>query len=202
MKKKLFVDFDGVLSNTIKTICMLYDDDFQYYRDYKRVDWSEIETWDFTELNCANREYIDKYFNQPRFFRNIECMPWAKETMNKLSGLYDITIVSMGYRPNLIGKQKWVNDNFSDCDFIGVNFKEYDDKSHIDMSDGIFIDDSAKNLETSNAGLKICFGDEYEWNKDWTGIRCANWCDVWKLIGNNPITDVSKYKQIWDIEFK
>ena len=201
MKKKLFVDFDGVLSNTIKTICMLYDDDFQYYRDYKKVDWSEIETWNFTELNCANREYIDKYFNQPRFFRNIECMPWAKETMNKLSGLYDITIVSMGYRPNLIGKQKWVNDNFPDCEFIGVNFKEHNDKGHIDMSDSIFIDDSANNLMNSNAELKICFGDEYEWNKNWNGIRCANWFDVWKLIGYQ-ITDVNKYKQILNIESK
>ena len=76
---------DGVLINTIKTICSLYDDDFKYYKDYKKVDWSEIETWDFTELNCASREYINYYFNQPRFFRNIEYMPWAKETINKLS---------------------------------------------------------------------------------------------------------------------
>ena len=71
-----------------------------------------------------------------------------------------------------------------------VDFKEFSDKSHIDMSDGIFIDDSVNNLITSNAELKICFGDEYDWNKNWNGIRCANWCDIWRLIGNNPIADV------------
>ena len=190
MKKKLFVDFDGVLINSIKTICMLYDDDFQYYKDYKKIDWSEIETWDFTELNCADRKYIDKYFNQPRFFRNIEWMPWAKEIINKFNEYYKITVVSCGYSPNLVGKEKWIKDNLPFCDFIGVNFKEFSDKSHIDMSDGIFIDDSVNNLITSNAELKICFGDEYDWNKNWNGIRCANWCDIWRLIGNNPIADV------------
>lgn len=185
MKKKLFIDFDGTLVNTIKTICTLYDDDFKYYKDYKKIDWSEIETWDFTELNCASREYINYYFNQPRFFRNIEYMPWAKETINKLSELYDIKIVSMGFRPNLLGKQKWLSENFPDCELIGVNFKKHSDKSHIDMSGSILIDDSANNLETSNAETKICFGDEYEWNNNWEGIRCANWCDVWRLLNNN-----------------
>lgn len=182
MKKKIFIDYDGCLVNSIRTIVSLYDDDFQYYKDYKKIDWSEIETWDFIELNCADRKYIDNYFNQPRFFRNIEWMPWAKEIVNKLKDIYEITIVSMGYSPNLIGKEKWINENLSFCKFIGVNFKYYNNKSCIDMSDSIFIDDSANNLITSNAELKICFGDEYEWNKDWSGIRCANWYDVWNLL--------------------
>ena len=55
---------------------------------------------------------------------------------------------------------------------------KYDDKSCIDMGDGILIDDSAKNLEQSNASLKICFGDIYEWNKTWNGIRLKNWMDI------------------------
>ena len=29
----------------------------------------------------------------------------------------------------------------------------------------------------------IKIGDVYEWNKNWDGIRCANWHDVWELIG-------------------
>lgn len=64
------------------------------------------------------------------------------------------------------------------CDFIGVNLKQYTDKSHIDMQDGIFIDDSYNNLITSNAMFNICFGDKYVWNKNWKGVRCNNWHDV------------------------
>ena len=50
------------------------------------------------------------------------------------------------------------------------------------MSDGIFIDDSATNLITSNAEECICFGDEYEWNKKWNGKLISNWCDLEKYL--------------------
>ena len=67
------------------------------------------------------------------------------------------------------------------AEYIGVNFKEYDDKSHIDMSDGIYVDDNMKNLNT-NAIENICFGDLYEWNKCWNGKRCFNWTDLENYI--------------------
>lgn len=105
-------------------------------------------------------------------------MDWAEEILDELKDEYEITIVSCGYSPNLRAKELWIKEHLPYCKFIGVNFKEYSDKSHIDMSDGIFIDDSFKNLETSNAKYKICFGDEYEWNKDNTYIRLYNWNDV------------------------
>ena len=179
---KIFLDYDGCVVNTIKKIVDLYNEDFQYYKKFREVNWWEVETWGFDECSCTTREYINTYFNQPRFFENLEYMPWARQIIDKLKEYYKIIIVSCGYSPNLIGKEKWIKENLPFCDFIGVNFKEFSDKSHIDMSNGIFIDDSANNLITSNAELKICFGDEYGWNKNWTGIRCANWYDIWNFI--------------------
>ena len=169
---------EGCIVNTIKAIVDLYNEDFQYYKKFKPINWWEINTWDFTECNCATPEYINTYFNQQRFFNRIEYMDWAKKILDELSDDYDITIVSSGYSPNLVAKALWINNNLPYCKFIGVNLKEYKDKSHIDMSDGIFIDDSSHNLITSNAKINICFGDKYEWNKDWIGIRCANWHDI------------------------
>lgn len=178
MKKKLFLDFDGCIANTIASICSCYNEDFVYYKDYKYIDWSEIETWDFVELDCADREYINKYFNQPRFFERLRFMPYADDVIGLLTHQYDITVISMGYSPNLHGKKIWLMNNLPYVNYIGVNFKEYSDKSHIDMSDAIFIDDSANNLITSNAKIKICFGDNYSWNKDWNGTRLYNWNEV------------------------
>ena len=109
-------------------------------------------------------------------------MDWAKETLDELKDTYDITIVSSGYSPNLKGKETWIQENLPYCKFIGVNLKKYKDKAHVDMSDGIFIDDSMHNLATSNALVNVCFGDEYEWNKDWNGFRCNNWNDVKNLL--------------------
>ena len=178
-KNKIFVDFDGTIVNTVSCIVSLYNEDFKYYKKFVPIKWWEVNTWDFTECNCATPEQINTYFNQQRFFNGLEYMDWAKEILDKLNNEnYDITIVSSGYSPNLKAKEIWISKNLPYCKFIGVNLKEYKDKSHIDMSDGIFIDDSSHNLITSNAKIKICFGDEYEWNKDWNGIRCFNWTDV------------------------
>lgn len=177
-KRKLFIDFDGTIVNTIAAIVTLYNEDFQYYKNFVPVKWWEINTWNFEECNCATAEYIDTYFNQQRFFDKLTYMDWAKEVLNELKEDYDITIVSAGYSPNLKAKEIWINENLPYCKFIGVNLEKYTDKSHIDMSNGIFIDDSSNNLSTSNALINICFGDIYSWNKDYTGFRCKNWNDI------------------------
>lgn len=181
-KNKIFLDYDGCIVNTIATITSLYNEDFQYYEKFVPINWVDINTWDFAECNCASADYINTYFNQPRFFKRLEYMDWAKEILGELKENYDITIVSSGYSPNLKAKEIWIKKNLSYCNFIGVNLKKYSDKSHIDMNGSIFIDDSSHNLETSNAELKICFGDKYSWNENWTGFRCSNWNDVYNLL--------------------
>lgn len=176
--KKLFIDFDGVISDTIHTICKLYNYDFSYYADYEYITPSDIKSWSFKECTCATEEYIDTYFCQKRFFDNLVIMSGAIEAIDKLSNEYDITVVSMGMFPNLWLKDIWVTYHLPKCEFVGCRFDEYSDKSHIDMSDGIFIDDVSRNLATSNATRKICFGDKYEWNKDWNGERVCNWKEL------------------------
>ena len=181
----IYVDFDNTIINTISTIVKLYCEDFKYYKDFRLVHWTEIKSWDFRELRCASKEYINTYFNQQRFFDNIEWMPWAKETLDKLYEKYKIVIVSSGYSPNLKAKELWIKQHIPYARFIGVNLKEHKDKSEIDMSDGIFIDDSRNNLFTSNALINVCFGDKYEWNEEWEGYRAYNWFDIRKLLLND-----------------
>lgn len=176
--KKLYLDFDGCIVNSIEAIVSMYNKDFKYYKKFVPVRWTDIHSWDFTECKCAKTEYVNTYFNQPRFFECVKFMDWAKEVIEELKNEYDITIVSHGYPPNLIAKEIWIKENLPFCDFVGVNLKKNKDKSCIDMSDGIFIDDSASNLITSNAKINVCFGDMYPWNENWNGFRCFNWIDV------------------------
>lgn len=49
------------------------------------------------------------------------------------------------------------------------------------MNGGLFIDDSAHNLETSNAETKICFGEIYPWNMEWNGKHCWDWNIIYQL---------------------
>lgn len=191
MKKEfdtVYLDFDGVICDTIKAIVDLYNEDFQYYKKFKKINDYDINTWDFKECTCTSSEYINTYFNQPRFFRTLRFMPWAYEVIEDLRKEYNIKIVSHGYSPNLLQKEKWINDCLPGIEFIGVNWKTHSDKSHIDMSDGVFLDDSAKNLMTSNAKETICFGDIYSWNDWWEGKRLNNWIDVREyLLGDRKI---------------
>lgn len=99
----------------------------------------------------------------------------VRYSISALSERYHIIFVSMGDLPNLKLKAKWVDENFPWCEFIGVNLNDYSDKSHIDMTDSIFVDDSSNNLFTSNAKRKLCFGEIKSWNKNWNGERVNNW---------------------------
>ncbi len=164
---------------SIKCICNLYNEDFKYFPEFMHINWVDMKTWEFKELSLTSRDYILSYFGQPRFFENVEFMDNAYEIISNLSNRgYEICIVSMGTPQNLLGKGLWLKEHIPDIDFIGIDMSQYKDKSHIDMSDGILIDDEKRYLDSSNAKIKICFGDEYEWNKEWSGIRCYNWYDV------------------------
>ena len=180
--KTIYCDFDGVVFDTISAIVDLYNEDFQYYDGYKPIHWYDIDTWKFEECKCASYEIIDNYFNQPRFFDTLEYMPFAKEVLFKLSNYYNIVFVSFGRKPNILQKKELIRNEFPFAKFIGVDFNTHNDKSHINMKNGIFIDDSAANLENSNAEECICFGDEYKWNEKWKGKRISNWCDLEKYL--------------------
>lgn len=186
MKPILYLDYDGVIVNTIKQIVKMYNDDFCLYPDYTIVDWEDIKSWDFEECTCASKEYLNSYFNQPRFFTEVEWMPGCLPMIQFLSTLYTIKIVTMGNEANFKGKKYWFTQHnyryHSFDDIIFIPMDEYKDKSHIDMSGGIFVDDSANNLITSNADLKICYGKKYPWNEGWKGKRCEDWIELYNII--------------------
>lgn len=186
MKRQIFIDLDGVVIDTISTIVGIYNEDHSQYKNFKMIAPSDIKTWDFDELNLKPREYIDSYFDQPRFFKSdhLKWMMGAKWIINKLHDNlgYKIIFCSSGSYPNLQHKRQWIQRHFSYADFIPVEMPTYEDKAHVPMQESYFIDDVSKNLKTSNAKVKICFGDIYTWNEDWDGVRCENWIKVYDFF--------------------
>lgn len=179
-KRKLYLDFDGTIVNTMKKICEMYAEDYCGHPKYRFPVWYLVEKWNF-EDQCplASKRKIDRYFNEERFFENLEFMENCEEIIHKLSEYFDIYLVSIGDQRNLELKDIWIKEHMPYVkEFIGCNFKDVSDKSKVDMRGGIFIDDSAINLETSNAEESILFGDLYDWNKNYQGKRCWNWTEV------------------------
>ena len=161
----------------------MYNDDFQYYKKFKKIYPEDIDTWDFKECSCASTKFINTYFNTKRFFEHLKFMPDAYNSIMLLTRKYDVYIVSHGYSPNLKLKENWIKNNLPFCiEFIGVNLKKHSDKSCVNMSDGVFIDDKLSNIKSSNAKKNILFGKEYSWNidnsDDKSYVRCFTWNEI------------------------
>ena len=180
----LYIDLDNVVFDTICTIKQMYDEDFCYYPEYEWIPAHEIKHYDFSELHYMTQERLINYFRSGRFFDNLQYIEEAEAVIMYLRKIQDcpIVFVSIGTRENLRGKEEWVrafNHIWNmDAEFIGV---DKIDKSHIDMSDGILIDDEIKNLENCNAQKNICFGN-YEWNQSWDGLRALSWREIVKEV--------------------
>lgn len=179
----LYIDLDNVVFNTICIIKRMYDEDFCLYSEYSWIPAHKIKHYDFSDLTFMTRDRLMDYFRSNRFFNNIECMDEAEASIAYLETMgFKIVFVSIGTSENLLGKDEWVsvfNHLWgTHAEFIGV---DRIDKSHIDMSDGIIVDDEIKNLVNCNAQQKICFGN-YEWNQDWDGIRILSWKDLVNFI--------------------
>lgn len=176
MKPKLYLDFDGVIGNTVKAVCQLYHQDYALYDNYEFIHPEDVDTWNFEEFTLAKKSTFYKYFNTKRFFDVLEPMPGATQ-IKSLYCDFDIKICTIGTRENLRGKDIWLSQNIGGnyelIGLIGVH-----DKSAVDMSGAIFVDDKASNLETSNARVKICFGEVHEWNREWNGIHCKDWKEL------------------------
>jgi len=183
-KTKLFIDVDGTIIDSIKAFCDTYNELFKNHPNFKKAQWWEVETWNFSD-QCPLVHNVEDIFANELFFKYAEFINGnTKETIEKLCYKYEVVICSIGTLQNIAYKSLWLKENLpcvKEYVFL-VNDGCNMDKSIIDMNNSIFIDDVKSNLDSSNAKLKICFGDEYEWNKEWQGIRCCNWTDIYKLL--------------------
>ena len=186
MKTNLFVDMDGVILNSIEAFCETYTYMYQNEKGYIKPNPNNVNTWNFTN-ECTlikNNEDVEEIFSDKHFFTVVKPMTNAIESLYKLSDKYNIIICTVGILLNLGYKTKWINSNlpFIKNSILINNEGCKMDKSIINMSGGIFIDDVKSNLDSSNASYKCCFGKIYKWNENWQGNRCFTWFEVEDML--------------------
>jgi len=184
-KIKIFCDLDNTVLMTIKAICEMYNEDYCSKEGFIPADWKKVNKYNFTDqCTLLSIENLDNYFCEERFFNKVKLMPGASYGLIALYDEYELIFLSLGQIDNLNKKAYFVRSYFSGANikFIGLDIEKYNDKSCIDMSNAIIIDDHSGILNNCNAMRKICFGPVYEWNKDWTGERAETWTDVLKLL--------------------
>lgn len=152
MKLKLYIDFDGVILDSIDV-------------SYKLIEESGIA------LIEENYEKIQKYYQELDWNKLLKLCSPINDSINNIkkiikSNLYDVCILTHVYNDKEIkGKQEFIDANLKGIDVIYVNKK--DNKCDVvDCKNAILVDDYMGNLDLweNKGGIPIKFsttGKEY-----------------------------------------
>lgn len=193
-KTKLFLDFDNTIVNTSSAFCEVYNDIFFSHKDFKTAKWWENTKYNFSDICPLLKEHnisIFSIFEQENFFKGLDFINGnTQEIIQKLTEKYQVIICSIGTPNNISLKSLWIEKNIpeiKECIFLTQSKDNFTmNKSMVNMESGILIDDVVSNLDSSNADLKLVFGDEYEWNTTTKYSRAYNWTAIGDiLLGRN-----------------
>lgn len=157
----IYLDFDNTIVESNKKIIEILNN--KYNLSKTEDDMNDYEFHSIYPI--SEKEKLDM-FESDEFYTNLEFKPMVLEVLNKYKDVYNIIIVSKGTKNNLIKKEQWLKDNLPyQLKFIGLSGQSFN-KSEIDMSNGIQIDDNFNCLKT-NAGLKILYKsfNQFPWQR-------------------------------------
>lgn len=177
--RKIFLDFDGTLVNSVKSIVELYNK-----KTDSNADWTKVRNWDFSDQCPGIGPMIKDFFASDEFYENLEFYDENTiRVLNLLKEEYEVIICTIGCWLNVSKKVVWIKDNAEHENVILIGKDDnVMDKSIIDMSGGIIIDDHEDNLFSSNADIKISFGTRAKWNENWDGKVCLDWLELEKFL--------------------
>ena len=185
-----YIDFDNTLLNTVQVYCETYN---EFYSG--DADWTRSKTWNLEDecppwnpsmvddiFDTDMWEFMGNYTRRYYYDRAVEFVDYAV----KVGKAY---IVTVGTDSNIIRKAQFIDNTLNkELGKLYIVKKEaFNLKAKIDMSDGIVIDDRTDILYDSNALYKIRFGEDFEWNSNWTPnnittFTCRTWDEVFELV--------------------
>lgn len=182
-KTKLFVDCDGVIIDSISSICNTYNTLYKYNSNFKPAIPENTKTWSMKEV-IPLCDSVEELFDSHLFFEYVQFMHNAKEVLLELSERYNIHIISIGTLLNVSQKAIWIKENLPFIKNVILISKDGGKmgKDKIVMDGGIVLDDHQENLTNPTCSLPIAFGKVFEWNSSFQGVRCSNWEAVRELL--------------------
>lgn len=182
-KIKLFLDFDNTLVATNEVLVEYFN---KKYGTNKCVD--HIKKYYYQDLfPNIPREEISNFFNSNYLFDNLYFLEDSYNILYKLKDMLSISIVTISGNKNAHKKKNWLLNNFNIPHKLFCIDNEKNDKSSVDMSNAIFIDDNISCLRSSNAKIKILYRHGYDgdWNKydnlDEVYV-VENWQEIFDII--------------------
>jgi 5'' nucleotidase, deoxy (Pyrimidine), cytosolic type C protein (NT5C). len=171
---KYFIDIDGVIFHSVEAMVKILNRKFNM-----NLKSQNVTSWNF---RCCYPEMTDEevewLFSTDEFFDVVRFIEGAKDFL--LRHKDNSILVTKGQERNLRIKRQFLDLNgLEDIFMIGLPLNV--SKDIINMKNGVFIDDSVKNLnEVTTAKYKILFSeygneDKCEWSKGWKGDKMYSW---------------------------
>lgn len=178
----IVLDFDGTMVDSIKAYCTAYGEIYGHRPSYKPANPDLVTRWDLKD-QCPLENDPERMFASDNFWNNLELMPGAKDFFEKAKKYHDVWICSIGTPVNIAKKALWIEKNLNHKQIILLSKdKAIMGKDFVYFDNAVLIDDHEKNLFTSSIRKNICFGKEYDWNKNWQGPRAFDFEDLSDMI--------------------
>jgi len=182
-KLKLILDCDNTIINSTKAYSDVYYQLYKNHPDFVEADWTKCNNYNLSDI-APLKSKPSNIFNSKLFFELVEPFENAVDILEILSQEFDIYICTIGNKQNIQNKLTYLEKTFPFIENILpiINLDCTMDKSMIQMENAIFVDDVYSNLITSNAPIKICYGEIKSWNEKWNGRRCSDMLDMYNQL--------------------
>ena len=192
---KIFIDFDNTIVNTTHAFVCWYN---IVYRD--SVESDDIIDYSFNPQIKLLQKEITNAFTTELLYKYMYPYPGMYEALSRLKSIgCELYLITNCSDKSVVRKIEWLENNeyikdlFSGKIFLSVG-KAFD-KSCIDMSDAVLIDDHRENHLKSNAKYKYAFKDHP--NRTWypteeDGVKVF---DSWKAIADDIVKIVCQNKE-------
>lgn len=185
MKIKLYLDFDNTIVNTNEVAIDYFNKKFGTSKDIRK-----LKKYNFKDLfeSLTDKE-IQKFFSSDYLYKNITFLESCYDKLYSIRNYIDAHVVTICCNENIGYKTDWISENMPIVSKTTCVVKGNNDKSSIDMSDGIFIDDHIECLRSSNAKIKILYKywQDTEWNE------YDNLDEVYVVNSWDEITEILKF---------
>lgn len=160
-KQKIYWDVDDVVLNTTETIVDLINNKYRLPNNLECKSMSDCKDWGYKSLwRGMTKQQQMELFEGSDFWEAVKIKPQFYELVKTgILDEYDNIFITKGTVYNLFKKKEYLYEQcdlkeaFNKFQYIGLT--DEDEKSSINMSDGIQIDDNYYNLKDTNARLKI-----------------------------------------------
>lgn len=186
-KTKLFIDIDDTILESSKAVIEILNKKYGLNKKYE-----DLHDWEYRSIyHQLTKEEVIQIYNSDEFFEIVKIDEAFKKFYEKHKNDFVFKFVSKGTKKNLAKKAKFIKENLCGSNFIPCKFNEHEnnfDKSDIDMSGGIQIDDRFDCMEKTGANVKILLthGREFTWNRETRPLDnlyiVKNWDEISQIL--------------------